>query len=149
MQVKNPLVSRSQLECRLAQTSIMPLAQLRSRHFSAGLGPSWCTICAVGEISPTRESASGGTYSIWKVTDLDQTSVSLFLFGQAHRDLSGQAQAGSIIAILTARVRAEGGDFSLNVEKGDQVLVLGIATEFGYCKATQKVCIRESWASFS
>lgn len=136
--MKNPLVSHSQLEARLANRSVVSLKDIRSRHHGIGLGPSWATICAVGEISDTREASSGNLYSIWKLTDLKDTSVSLFLFGRAHSDLTGEVQPGSVVAILSAKVR-EGRELDLSVDNADQVLVLGTASEFGYCKAKNHV----------
>jgi hypothetical protein len=46
---------------------------------------------------------AGRAYSIWKVTDLDQTSISLFLFSDAHGDLWREAE-GTILALFTPKV---------------------------------------------
>ena len=47
---------------------------------------------------------AGRSYSIWKVTDLDQTCLSLFLFSGAHDELWREAE-GSIVALLSPKVR--------------------------------------------
>ena len=50
---------------------------------------------------PTAPS-TGRCYSIWKVTDLDQTCLSLFLFSGAHDDLWKEPE-GTIIALFTPK----------------------------------------------
>ncbi|KAL4855109.1 hypothetical protein ACK3TF_004331 [Chlorella vulgaris] len=154
LKIKNPRVSHTQLRGRLADTSVLRLSQVKQRQRTAGLEGSWVTICVVGEKSKPRETATGRSYSIWKVTDLDQTSISLFLFSAAHSDLSRECE-GTIVALMAPRasrcccccccctaaaiaaVKADG-DFSLSVDSPEQVWVLGQSTEFGYCKAKTK-----------
>ncbi|KAL4437421.1 hypothetical protein ABPG75_004560 [Micractinium tetrahymenae] len=136
LKIKNPRVSHTQLRGRLADTAVLRLAHVKQRHRTAGLEGSWATIAVVGEKSKPRETATGRTYSIWKVTDLDQTGLSLFLFGAAHDDLWREPE-GTIVALFTPKVRAEG-DFSLSVDSAEQIWVLGQSPEFGYCKAKKK-----------
>ncbi|PSC68556.1 MCM10-like protein [Micractinium conductrix] len=136
LKIKNPRVAHTQLRGRLTDTAVLKLGQVKQRHRTAGLEGTWSTICVIGEKSKPRETAAGRCYSIWKVTDLDQTCLSLFLFSGAHDDLWKEPE-GTIIALFTPKVRAEG-DFSLSVESAEQVWVLGQSPEFGYCKATKK-----------
>lgn len=84
---------------------------------------------------------SGSTYSIWKLTDLDQTMLSIFLFSGAHEELWKQAP-GTLIAIFTPKVKNDR-ELCLTAISGDQVWVLGTAAEFGYCRAQKKVWRRE------
>lgn len=84
---------------------------------------------------------SGSTYSIWKLTDLDQTTLSIFLFSGAHDELWKQAP-GTLIAIFTPKVKNDR-ELCLTAISGDQVWVLGTAAEFGYCRAQKKVWRRE------
>ncbi|GAB4814670.1 hypothetical protein N2152v2_001716 [Parachlorella kessleri] len=136
LKIKNPVVSSAQVKARLADASVVKLAQVKTRHRTAGLEGAWATLCVVGEKSKPRESQSGRTYSIWKVTDLDATSHSLFLFGSAHSDLWKESE-GTLIALFSPKVRSEG-DFALSVDSPEQLWVLGSAKEFGYCKANKK-----------
>lgn len=141
LKVKNPLVSSSQMEARLGSASVVRLSQLRQRHHSVGLGSggaAWATLVALGEASPPKETSSGKRYAIWKLTDLDQASVSLFLFGKAYDEWRGDARPGAMLALLSPRVRADGGEFSLSVDSPDQILLLGTAAEFGFCGAKTK-----------
>ena len=79
----------------------------------------------------------GSTYSIWKVTDLDATSVSLFLFGSAHDEL-WQRPPGTMVALLSPKVRNER-DLTLTALQAEHIWVLGTSTDFGFCKALTKV----------
>lgn len=49
--------------------------------------------------------STGRPYSIWKVTDLDQASHSLFLFGAAHSDLWKES-VGTLVALFSPKVSA-------------------------------------------
>ena len=140
LKVKNPLISSSQLEARFDAHSVLKLSLIRKRHQNSTLQGAWATIAVIGENSGCKESASGKTYSIWKLTDLDETSVSLFLFGRADEELRRDGEVGALVALFTPKIRSEGGgDFSMSVERSDQVLLLGKSSEFAYCGATQKV----------
>lgn len=136
LKIKNPLVSSSQVQARFADAAALKLSQVRPRHRATGLDGMWATIGVLGEKSKPRESSSGNQFSIWKLTDLDQTCVSLFLFGSAHAELRKEA-VGSLVAVFKPKVKADG-EFSLSVESGAQVWLLGGSKDFGYCKATKK-----------
>lgn len=96
-------MSSSQAKARLADgPSVVQLGQLRSRHRSCGLDGQWTTIAVLGEASD-RDAASGRSYSIWKLTDLDQACISLFLFGAAHDDFRRQP-VGTMVALFSPKV---------------------------------------------
>lgn len=82
--------------------------------------------------------SAGRNYAIWKVTDLEQTSMTVFMFGAAYDDHFRETE-GMVVALVAPKTRTEGGEFALTVDRGDQVWVLGRATDFGYCKAQRKV----------
>ena len=137
--VQEPLISSSVLEARLSQHAVIKISDIQSRHYAAGLGNCWACLTTVGEVSPDRTTSSGQKYLIWKLTDLDQTTLSVFVFGEAYRSYSRDVKAGSMVALFNAKVRAEGNHFSLSIEKENQIVKLGRALHFAYCRATQKV----------
>lgn len=139
LKVKNPVISSSQLEARLDKHAILRLSAIKSRHYSAGLGALWASMAVVGEVSGARTTSNGRPYSIWKLTDLNQTTVSLYLFGKAHQEHGRDGKSGLLMTVLRAKVQSEGGNFSLSVDSTDQVLLLGTSAEFAYCKAQTKV----------
>ncbi len=67
-----------------------------------GSDDKWATIAVLTE-KGTKESASGRAYSIWRLSDLQGTNVSLFLFGKAQTGLWKETE-GSIIAVFRPEV---------------------------------------------
>lgn len=67
-----------------------------------GADTKWATIAVVTEKS-TKESAKGNAYGIWRLSDLQGTNVSLFLFGKAQTGLWKETQ-GSVVAIFNPEV---------------------------------------------
>ncbi|KDD76180.1 hypothetical protein H632_c325p1, partial [Helicosporidium sp. ATCC 50920] len=134
--MKNPLVSSSQLHYRLKDLALLPLSQLRSRHTTIATQGPWALIGILGEKSPPRDSHSGKAYSIWKLTDLNDACVSLFLFGAAHHDLWKQS-VGSVVCCLSPSVKSDS-DLSVSVNDSQSIWTLGTAADFGYCKGTTK-----------
>jgi hypothetical protein len=139
LNVKNPLVSSSQLEARLGAQSVLSLSDVTSRNHSVGLPQAWATLAAVGEVSARKEDGQGRPFSIWKLTDLSDTMITLFLFGNAYSEYHKDGRPGAMVALFSPKVRSEGGQFSLSISSGDSMLELGSASEFGFCKSKTKV----------
>ncbi|KAG7666986.1 hypothetical protein Ndes2526B_g04527 [Nannochloris sp. 'desiccata'] len=138
LNVKNPLVSSSQLEARLDAQSVVKLSDVVNRNHSVGLPKAWATLAAVGEVSVRKEDAHGKPFSIWKLTDLNDSMITLFLFGNAYHDHHKDGRPGAVVALFSPKVRSEGGQFSLSISRGDDMLELGSASEFGFCKSKTK-----------
>jgi hypothetical protein len=141
LNVKNPLVSSSQLEARLDAQSVIKLKDIVNRN-SVGMPKTWATLAVVGEISARKEDAQGRPFSIWKLTDLSDTLITLFLFGNGYTDCHRDARPGAMVALFSPKIRSEGGSFSLSISSGDSMLELGSATEFGFCKSKTKVSFK-------
>lgn len=67
-----------------------------------GADAKWATIAVVTEKS-IRESAKGNVYGIWRLSDLQGTNVSLFLFGKAQTGLWKETE-GSVVALFNPEV---------------------------------------------
>lgn len=65
-------------------------------------GP-WATIGVLIEKMPQKQSASGKSYSLWRISDLGGATTSLFLFDQAH-DAHWRLQQGTLLAVFHAKV---------------------------------------------
>jgi hypothetical protein len=139
LNVNNPLVSSSQLEARLDAQAVVKLSDIINRDHLVGLPKAWATLAAVGEVSSRKEDAQGRPFSIWKLTDLNDTMITLFLFGNAYHDCHKDGRPGAVVALFSPKVRSEGGQFSLSISNGDNMLQLGSASEFGFCKSKTKV----------
>ena len=138
LKIKKPLVSANQVETKLVDAATVRLGQLKARHRAAGLDGTWATIAVVGEKSHPRESSTGKPFSIWKLTDLDETSISIYLFSAAHSDHSRSTPIGALVAIICPKAASSDGEFKLSVQSPEQIWYLGTSAEFGYCKATRK-----------
>jgi len=141
LNVNSPLVSSSQLEARLEAQGVVKLSDIINRNHSVGLPKAWATLAAVGEVSPRKEDAQGRPFSIWKLTDLNDSMITLFLFGNAYHECHRDGRPGAVVALFSPKVRSEGGKFSLSISSGDNILELGTASEFGFCKSKTKVSI--------
>ncbi|KAL5659736.1 hypothetical protein ACJX0J_032899, partial [Zea mays] len=99
----------------------------------------WATAGVLLDKGVQRVSAKGSSYSIWKMGALDETDVSLFLFGDAHVHYSGAA-VGSVFAVFNGNVRMDNGGkgFSMSVASVGQMLKMGVASDFGLCKGKRK-----------
>ena len=64
---------------------------------------NWATIAVVAE-KATKESATGHAYCVWRLTDLEGTNISFFLFKQAQSGL-WKVSEGSVVAIFKPQVR--------------------------------------------
>lgn len=67
-----------------------------------GADAKWATIAVVTEKS-IKESAKGSAYGIWRLSDLQGTNVSLFLFGKAQTGLWKETE-GSVVALFNPEV---------------------------------------------
>lgn len=72
------------------------------RRSKVGADAKWATIAVVTEKS-TKESAKGNAYGIWRLSDLQGTNVSLFLFGKAQTGLWKETE-GSVVALFNPEV---------------------------------------------
>ena len=59
------------------------------------------------EKMPQRQSATGKSYSLWRISDLSGGATSLFLFDHAH-DAHWRLQQGTLLAVFHAKVGIRG-----------------------------------------
>lgn len=67
---------------------------------------SWATVGVLTEKGTQKTSSTGKSYCIWKMGCLDETTVSLFLFGDAYQ-MNMQEQAGTVFALFNSTVRKD------------------------------------------
>ncbi|GFH26659.1 Mcm10 domain-containing protein, partial [Haematococcus lacustris] len=81
------------------------------------------------------EGKTGSMYSRWQLSDLAGTSITLFLFGQAHKELYKESE-GSVVIVRAAKLKREErgpGQVSMSVEQPEQVQRIGHSPDFGFC----------------
>lgn len=138
LKIRDALVSSSQLEGFFENTAFVKLNQLKGRATQDTIPHKWCTIGVVGEVSVVRTSSQNTPYVVWKLTDLNETLVLLYVFGDAYVDYKDDVRPGSLVALVSPRKRSTGGSFTLSVDSYRQLLILGESADFGYCSEITK-----------
>ena len=144
LRLRNRLISGSDLDAhmkgrlcvRLPKLPATPVARLEDPNID------WVTFGVVVHKSATKVSAKGGKYAIWKLSDLEEGNMTLFLFGDAY-EAHWKESNGAVIAVLNARVLppregARSNERSLSVTEPGEVAKLGSAQDYGVCKGTRK-----------
>ncbi|XP_066399845.1 uncharacterized protein [Miscanthus floridulus] len=139
LRIKHLTLSPLEISNRFADIRFVRITALKNSVGSDRFSGCWATGGVVLDKGVPRVSAKGSSYSIWKMGALDETDVSLFLFGDAYVHYSGAA-VGSVFAVFNGNVRMDNGGkgFSLSVASVGQMLKMGVAADFGVCKGKRK-----------
>ncbi|KAK6159584.1 hypothetical protein DH2020_006898 [Rehmannia glutinosa] len=139
LRIKNQLVSRIDLSNHLSDIRFVRLPTIKNLLIGDTLSGCWATIGVLTEKGAPRTSSIGKTFTIWKVGCLDDSSISLFLFGDAYQKTC-EEKIGSIFALFNCSVRKDnsGKGFSLSVYTAKHILKLGTSADFGVCQAKGK-----------
>jgi minichromosome maintenance protein 10 len=136
------MISKGMMDQHMKGRSAIKLPQLvqsRQSHLEDE-NIDWVTFGVIVHKSATKSAANGGSYMIWKISDLDNHSISVFLFREAY-NAHWKESEGAMVAVLNAKVlpaREEFGAFSLSVSEAGEVAKVGLAMDYGTCKATRK-----------
>uniref|UniRef100_A0A182T8C9 Protein MCM10 homolog n=1 Tax=Anopheles maculatus TaxID=74869 RepID=A0A182T8C9_9DIPT len=121
----------------------VPFMRLRPFVETADLQQDWVIGGVLISKTPTKTTSKGKQFTIWKLSDLhgDIKMVSLFLFGQAYKDLWKTA-LGTALAVLNPNVLNNNGDknteATLSIDRATKVMVLGQSRDFGTCRSRKK-----------
>lgn len=66
----------------------------------------WATVGVLIEKGSPKTSSVGKSYCIWKFGSLDESSISVFLFGDAYQQ-NCKEQAGTVFALFNCTVRKD------------------------------------------
>ncbi|KAL3904271.1 MAG: hypothetical protein SGPRY_011350 [Prymnesium sp.] len=109
----------------------------------SSLSTSWLTIGVLVDKTTAKATQSGGKFCVWKLSDLRAvggTTMPIFLFSEACEN-AWKYLPGTVLALLSPRLLPpkEGrGDAAISVEKQEQIMRIGQATEFGICKGEKR-----------
>ncbi|WVZ65711.1 hypothetical protein U9M48_015030 [Paspalum notatum var. saurae] len=139
LRIKHLTLSALEISNRFADIRFVRITALKNSVGSDRFSGCWATAGVLLDKGVPRVSAKGSSYSIWKMGALDDTDISLFLFGDAHVHYSGAA-VGSVFALFNGNVRMDNGGkgFSVSVASVGQMLKMGVAADFGLCKGKRK-----------
>ncbi|KAL4660306.1 hypothetical protein GN956_G429 [Arapaima gigas] len=142
LRLRKPLVTSTEMECKMANRRLIRLSQLPSRLKREKLEDSdWVTFAVIVSKVTTQSNSSGKPFSIWKLNDLRDLEVyiSLFLFGEVHKELWKTAP-GTVIGLLNPnplKPKEGSNEVCLSVDHPQKILIMGIAQDFGTCKAVK------------
>ena len=112
------------------------VARMNVDHFT---GP-WSTLAVVVEKGFPKEGANGNKFLVLKIGDLEDTSFSLFLFGDAYGSHCVKVETGDVylFSCAKAKVDEKNRSVSFSVANSDQLTRIGVAKDFGICKGTRR-----------
>ncbi|KAM6895616.1 protein MCM10 homolog [Xenentodon cancila] len=143
LRLRKPRVSSSEMDRKMADRRLIRLSQVPERLTREKLEDSdWVTFAVLVNKATPQSNSSGKTFSIWKLNDLHnlEVFVSLFLFGDVHKE-HWKTEPGTVIGLLNPNPMKQRDGYdgvSLTVDHTQKVLVLGVAQDYGTCKAMKK-----------
>ncbi|XP_047049662.1 protein MCM10 homolog [Lolium rigidum] len=139
LRIKNMAVSPPEIADRFADVRFVRISAFQNLAGGDTFSGCWATAGVVLDKGTTRVSAQGQDYSIWKMGALDDSEVSVFLFGDAHTHYSGGA-VGDVFALFNGNVRMDkaGKGFSVSVGSVGQMMKMGVSADFSLCKGKRK-----------
>ncbi|KAH7365516.1 hypothetical protein KP509_18G032200 [Ceratopteris richardii] len=139
LRIRERSVSQSILNNQLLDIRFVPLQSIRIAAMGENIAGSWATIGVVAEKGTPKVSSTGQNFAVWKISSLDSTMVSIFLFGEAFKS-HYKEPTGSIITVFNAKVRRDEKrkELSINISASNQLLKLGTSADYSVCKGSRK-----------
>ncbi|CAK9315317.1 unnamed protein product [Citrullus colocynthis] len=139
LRMRNQLVAPAELRDRFSDIRFVRLSTIKNLLVGDTLSGCWVTVGVLTEKGSPKTSSTGKAYCIWKLSCLDENTVSVFLFGDAYKR-NCKELAGTVFALFNSTVRkdATGMGFSLSVYQPSQLLKMGTSDDYGVCKGKKK-----------
>ena len=139
LRVSSPLVSQADLDTAMRQRKVITMTRLAQAPGQVDSKGDWVTFGVVFFKHPPKTSSSGNDFSIWKMTDLkgDIATVSLFLFGKAHKE-HWKMPLNKVIGILNPKImdgkEGKKNDVTISIDHPDKLMELGESVDLGTCE---------------
>ncbi|XP_075861880.1 protein MCM10 homolog [Microcebus murinus] len=143
LRLRRPRVSSTEMNKKMTGRKLIRLSQVKEKMPREKLEEiDWVTFGVIVKKVTPQSMNSGKTFSIWRLNDLrDLTQhVSLFLFGEVHKEL-WKTEQGTVIGLLNANpMKPKDGseEVCLSIDHPQKVLIMGEALDLGTCKAKKK-----------
>ncbi|CAN1134544.1 Protein MCM10 homolog, partial [Linum perenne] len=139
LRISNQQCTPAELAERFSDIRFVRLPTIKKSMVDGSISGSWATVGVLTEKGNPRTSSVGKSYSIWKLSCLDENTVSVFLFGDAYKLNSGE-KAGTVFGLFNCAIRKDnmGSGFSLSVFSPNQILKMGTSADYGVCKGERK-----------
>ncbi|KAI9180172.1 hypothetical protein LWI28_001962 [Acer negundo] len=135
LRVRNQVLTSAELSERFSDIRFVRLPAIKNLLAGDTISGCWATAGVLIEKGYPKTSSIGQQYSIWKIAYLDETAISVFLFGDAY-EKNCKEEAGTVFALFNCAVRkaGKGSGFSLSVSSASRILKLGTSVDYGVCK---------------
>ncbi|XP_036084074.1 protein MCM10 homolog isoform X2 [Rousettus aegyptiacus] len=143
LRLRRPRVSSTEMNKKMIGRKLIRLSQLKEKITSEKVEEiDWVTFGVIVKKVTPQSCNSGKTFSIWRLNDLRDLTryVSLFLFGDVHREL-WKTEQGTVIGLLNANpMKPKDGseEVCLSIDHPQKILIMGEALDLGTCKAKKK-----------
>ncbi|XP_037703924.1 protein MCM10 homolog isoform X2 [Choloepus didactylus] len=143
LRLRWPRVSSTEMNKKMIGRKLIRLSQIKEKIASENLDEmDWVTFGVIVKKVTPQSSNSGRTFSIWRLNDLRDLTrfVSLFLFGEVHKDL-WKTEQGTVVGLLNANpMKPKDGseEVCLSIDHPQKILIMGEALDLGTCKAKKK-----------
>ncbi|XP_042431567.1 protein MCM10 homolog isoform X1 [Zingiber officinale] len=139
LRIRESLVDSIALANHFSDVRFVRLHTIRNLIMGDKLSGCWATVGVLTEPGSPKVSSTGKNYCIWKMGCLNETDVSVFLFGDAYT-VSCKEKVGMVFALFNASVRRGAGakEFYLSVYSASQMLKIGTSADYGICKGKRK-----------
>ncbi|XP_077246255.1 minichromosome maintenance 10 [Tasmannia lanceolata] len=139
LRIRNLLVSALDLSNHFSDIRFIQLPAIRNSLVGDTISGCWATVGVLTEKGNPKVSSTGKNFCIWKIGCLNESDVSVFLFGDAYTK-NWKEPVGTIFALFNSGVRkdAQGKGFSLSVYSAGQLLKMGTSVDYGVCKGKRK-----------
>ncbi|XP_012668902.1 protein MCM10 homolog [Otolemur garnettii] len=143
LRLRRPRVSSTEMNKKMIGRKLIRLSQIKEKMANEKLEEiDWVTFGVILKKVTPQSTNSRKTFSIWRLNDLHDLTrcVSLFLFGEVHKDLWKREQ-GTVIGLLNANpMKPKDGseEVCLSIDHPQKVLIMGEALDLGTCKAKKK-----------
>ncbi|XP_053429208.1 protein MCM10 homolog isoform X2 [Nycticebus coucang] len=143
LRLRRPRVSSTEMNKKMIGRKLIRLSQIKEKMAIEKLEEiDWVTFGVILKKVTPQSTNSRKTFSIWRLNDLRDLTlcVSLFLFGEVHKDL-WKTEQGTVIGLLNANpMKPKDGseEVCLSIDHPQKVLIMGEALDLGTCKAKKK-----------
>ncbi|OAY77705.1 protein MCM10 homolog isoform X1 [Ananas comosus] len=139
LRIRNQLISPMEISNRFSDIRFVRLATIRNSLSGDSLSGCWATVGVLLDKGSPRVSSAGKSYAIWKMGCLDESDVSVFLFGDSYTQYCNEG-VGAVFALFNSAVRRDTGGkgISLSVYSAGQMVKMGTSADYGLCRGKRK-----------
>lgn len=133
------MVSSVELSNSFSDIRFIRLPAIKNLLNGDSLSGCWATVGVLIDKGIPRNSSTGKPYSIWKMSCLDDMTLTVFLFGDAYQKHRND-KAGTVFGLFNCGVRKDNSEngFSLSVYSACNILKIGTSVDYGVCRGKRK-----------